>query len=41
MNLINWLLNPKIHANTYFEFFYESTKQYDLFCIFKRLGCVQ
>jgi len=25
MNLINWLLNSKIHANMYFEFLYGNT----------------
>jgi len=27
MNLINWLLNSKIHANMYFEFSYGNTTQ--------------
>jgi hypothetical protein len=41
MNLINWLLNPKIHVNKYFEFLYGNTKQYDFLCIFERLGYIQ
>jgi hypothetical protein len=27
MNLINWLLNSKIHANMYFEFLYGNTME--------------
>ena len=29
MNLVNWLLNPKMYANMYFEFSYENIKRYD------------
>jgi hypothetical protein len=30
-----------MHANTYFEFSYGNTKQYDFLCIFERLDCIQ
>jgi len=41
MNLINWLLNPKMHANMYFKFPYGNTTQYDFLCIFETLGRMQ
>ena len=41
MNSLNWLLNPKMHANMYFEFSYENTMQYDFLFIFETLGHMQ
>ena len=35
------LLNIKMHVNTYFEFSYGNTKQYDFLCIFEGLGRIQ
>jgi hypothetical protein len=41
MNLINWLLNHKMHASIYFEFSYGNTMQYDFLCIFETLDHMQ
>jgi hypothetical protein len=40
MDLINWLLNPKMHAKTYiyFLFLYENIKWYDFIYIFERFS---
>ena len=38
MNLMKWLLNPKMHANMYFEFSYGNTMQYNFLCILRHLA---
>jgi hypothetical protein len=40
MTLINWLLNPKMHANTYYYFLNFVWKYDIIFYIFERLYCM-